>query len=124
MDKTPWIARLLDEGGHYFLSRPRRFGKSLLLDTMKELFEGNEPLFRGLAIHDRWDMAVRAGGRIWLFEFKVIEQSGEGSAMTQFVERRYAEKYAARGEPVRLVGVEFSSRTRNVERFEVRDAGA
>ena len=59
VDKTPWIARLLDEGAHYFLSRPRRFGKSLLLDTMKELFEGNEPLFRGLAIHDRWDWSVR-----------------------------------------------------------------
>ena len=59
VDKTPWIGRLADEGGHYFLSRPRRFGKSLLLDTMKELFEGNEPLFRGLAIHDRWDWSVR-----------------------------------------------------------------
>ncbi len=59
VDKTPWIGRLLDEGGHYFLSRPRRFGKSLLLDTMKELFEGNEALFRGLAIHDRWDWSVR-----------------------------------------------------------------
>ena len=59
VDKTPWIGRLVDEGTHYFLSRPRRFGKSLLLDTMKELFEGNEALFRGLAIHDRWDWSVR-----------------------------------------------------------------
>ena len=59
VDKTPWIGRLADEGTHYFLSRPRRFGKSLLLDTMKELFEGNEALFRGLAIHDRWDWSVR-----------------------------------------------------------------
>ncbi len=59
VDKTPWIARLVDEGKHYFLSRPRRFGKSLLLDTMKELFEGNEALFRGLAIHDQWDWSVR-----------------------------------------------------------------
>ena len=37
------------------MSRPRRFGKTLLLDTMHELFEGNEELFRGLRIHDRWD---------------------------------------------------------------------
>ena len=59
VDKTPWIERLVDEGKHYFLSRPRRFGKSLLLDTMKELYEGNEALFRGLAIHDRWDWSVR-----------------------------------------------------------------
>ena len=50
VDKTGYIGRLLDEGKHYFLSRPRRFGKSLLLDTIKELFEGSEPLFRGLEI--------------------------------------------------------------------------
>ena len=53
VDKTAWLGRLLDEGKHYFLSRPRRFGKSLLLDTLKELFEGNEALFEGLDIHDR-----------------------------------------------------------------------
>ena len=59
VDKTAYIARLVDEGKHYFLSRPRRFGKSLFLDTLKELFEGNEPLFEGLAIHERWDWSVR-----------------------------------------------------------------
>ena len=59
VDKTAYIRRLLDEGTHYFLSRPRRFGKSLFLDTLKELFEGNQPLFAGLAIHDQWDWSVR-----------------------------------------------------------------
>ena len=59
VDKTAYIQRLLDEGTHYFLSRPRRFGKSLFLDTLKELFEGNEPLFAGLHIHDCWDWSVR-----------------------------------------------------------------
>ena len=59
VDKTAYVGRLLDEGKHYFLSRPRRFGKSLFLDTCKELFEANEPLFEGLAIHDRWDWSVR-----------------------------------------------------------------
>ena len=59
VDKTGFVARLLDEGKHYFLSRPRRFGKSLLLDTLKELFEGSEALFAGLHIHDRWDWSVR-----------------------------------------------------------------
>ena len=58
VDKTAHIRRLLDEGTHYFLSRPRRFGKSLFLDTLKEVFEGNEPLFAGLAIHDQWDWSV------------------------------------------------------------------
>ncbi len=59
VDKTPHIQQLIDEGTHYFLSRPRRFGKSLFLDTLKELFEGNEPLFEGLYIHDHWDWSVR-----------------------------------------------------------------
>ena len=59
VDKTAYIGRLLDEGKHYFLSRPRRFGKSLFLDTCKELFEGNQPLFEGLAIADAWDWSVR-----------------------------------------------------------------
>ena len=58
-DKTPHIERLIEQGTHYFLSRPRRFGKSLLLDTIKELFEGSEELFRGLHIHDRWDWEGR-----------------------------------------------------------------
>ena len=59
VDKTDHIQRLLDEGSHFFLSRPRRFGKSLFLDTLKELFEGNEPLFEGLHIYDHWDWSVR-----------------------------------------------------------------
>ena len=50
VDKTPLIAELIERGEHYFLSRPRRFGKSLLLDTLRELFAGNEELFRGLAV--------------------------------------------------------------------------
>ena len=59
VDKTAYVHQLLNEGKHYILSRPRRFGKSLLLDTLKELFEGNEPLFEGLHIHDHWDWSVR-----------------------------------------------------------------
>ena len=59
VDKTDFVRRLVEGGKHYFLSRPRRFGKSLLLDTIKELFEGSEALFRGLAIHERWDWTRR-----------------------------------------------------------------
>ena len=55
VDKTAYIRELLNGGTHYFLSRPRRFGKSLFLDTLKELFEGNETLFEGLDIYDHWD---------------------------------------------------------------------
>ena len=59
VDKTSYIERLLEDGKHYFLSRPRRFGKSLFLDTLKELFEGNQALFGGLYIHDRHDWSQR-----------------------------------------------------------------
>ena len=59
VDKTAYIRRLLDAGTHYFLSRPRRFGKSLFLDTLKELFEGSEALFEGLEIHDHWNWSER-----------------------------------------------------------------
>ena len=59
VDKTSYARRLVDEGSHYFLSRPRRFGKSLFLDTLKELFEGNETLFEGLDIHGRRDWSIR-----------------------------------------------------------------
>ena len=54
VDKTPHILGLVEGGKHYFLSRPRRFGKSLLLDTVKELFEGNRELFAGLDAESRW----------------------------------------------------------------------
>ncbi len=58
VDKTLHVHRLVEQGKYFFLSRPRRFGKSLLLDTMKSLFEGRETLFRGLYIHDKWDWQV------------------------------------------------------------------
>ena len=58
VDKTAYVERLLHEGKHYFLSRPRRFGKSLFLDTLKELFEGNQELFAGLHIHAGHDWTV------------------------------------------------------------------
>jgi hypothetical protein len=55
VDKTPLLLRLVREGSFYFLSRPRRFGKSLLIDTLAELFEGNRPLFDGLHAEAHWD---------------------------------------------------------------------
>ena len=60
IDKTEHIYRLVSEGRYYFLSRPRRFGKSLLLSTIKALFLGKRELFKGLAIDQKedWDWAV------------------------------------------------------------------
>jgi hypothetical protein len=55
VDKTEYIYKLIKEGGgYYFLSRPRRFGKSLLLSTLEYLFKGEKELFKGLYIQDKW----------------------------------------------------------------------
>ncbi len=59
VDKTEHVRRLVERGKYYFLSRPRRFGKTLLVDTLQKLFEGSEELFRGLAVHDGWDWSAR-----------------------------------------------------------------
>ena len=88
VDKTPYIRRLLDGGKHYFLSRPRRFGKSLLLDTLKELFEGSEELFAGLYIHQR---------HAWSERYPVVRLSFGGGNFRQpdLLEPRVMEQLAA-----------------------------
>ena len=55
VDKTKTALDLIKSGQYYFLSRPRRFGKSLFLDTLKEIFSGNRELFKGLYIYDRYE---------------------------------------------------------------------
>ena len=55
IDKTDIALQLIQNGAYYFLSRPRRFGKSLFLDTLKNIFEGNQALFKGLHIYHKYD---------------------------------------------------------------------
>ncbi|MCK5916785.1 MAG: ATP-binding protein [Cocleimonas sp.] len=55
IDKTAIALRLIQKGEYYFLSRPRRFGKSLFLDTLQDIFESKKALFTGLKIYDKWD---------------------------------------------------------------------
>lgn len=52
VDKSRFVYKLATEGEYYFLSRPRRFGKSLFLSTLKAYFQGKKELFKGLAIYD------------------------------------------------------------------------
>ena len=58
VDKTAYVEQLVSEGEYFFLSRPRRFGKSLFLSTLKAAFEGKKDLFEGLALHSCWDWGV------------------------------------------------------------------
>ncbi|KZX12260.1 AAA family ATPase [Methanobrevibacter curvatus] len=55
IDKTKYIYKMARPGKRIFLSRPRRFGKSLLVSTIEELYRGNKKLFEGLFIYNKWD---------------------------------------------------------------------
>jgi len=66
----------------------------------------------------RADLIVRGFGRIYVFEFKMRERSGPGAALRHLKERGYADRFLGRGEPVHLVGLEFSAETRNLTRFD------
>ncbi|WP_459894648.1 ATP-binding protein, partial [Hydrogenobaculum acidophilum] len=55
VDKTKYVKILSDNGKYYFLSRPRRFGKSLFLDTLRQAFLGKKELFKGLYLYENWD---------------------------------------------------------------------
>ncbi|HFC98088.1 MAG TPA: hypothetical protein ENJ40_06485, partial [Thermosulfurimonas dismutans] len=92
VDKTPWIHRLVTEGICYFLSRPRRFGKSLTVNTLKELFRGNEKLFEGLYIYDKWDFTEHP---VLIFDFNTIpHQTPEAFEQALYTSlEEYAENY-------------------------------
>ena len=100
VDKTAYIERLLDEGTHYLLSRPRRFGKSLFLDTLKELFAG-------LHVHDRHNWTERHPvvrldfgrghfGEPGLLEAGVMEQLAAAERRTHLRKCFHRSHYTAR----------------------------
>ncbi len=76
VDKTPLVYQLSTEGKYYFLSRPRRFGKSLLISTFKELFKGNKAVFEGLWIEDKWNWSKTSP--VLHFSFDAADYLGLG----------------------------------------------
>ena len=70
----------------------------------------------------RIDMAVLFNAQVFVFEFKVVELVPQGRALQQIKDMGYADKYRDRGEPIHLVGVEFSKNDRNIVGFEVETA--
>ncbi|MFZ4801932.1 MAG: ATP-binding protein [Chlorobium sp.] len=79
IDKTGIAYSLIDRFKYVFLSRPRRFGKSLFLDTLKNIFEGHRELFRGLLIEDQWN---------WEATYPVINISFGGGIRSQEILRK------------------------------------
>ncbi|PID50189.1 MAG: hypothetical protein CR991_02745 [Proteobacteria bacterium] len=67
----------------------------------------------------RIDMTLHFNQQVYIFEFKVIEIAPEGYTLQQIKDKGYADKYKNKGEPIYLIGVEFSKAQRNVLAFEV-----
>jgi len=97
IDKTEIIYQLVETGKYYFLSRPRRFGKSLLVNTIKQLFSGEKALFEGLWIYDRWDW--NKVNPVIHFDFSQLpyQEVGLSEAISRELDRN-----------ARLAGVEIS----------------
>ena len=97
VDKTESIYRLVHEGKPYFLSRPRRFGKSLLLSALKAYWEGKKELFKGLAIEEleKNDPDAWKPYPVFLFDFNGAnyQQSGALEEIIDEQLRRWEEKY-------------------------------
>lgn len=90
VDKTEQIHRLINTGTFVFLSRPRRFGKSLLVSTLQHLFQGRRELFRGLWIEDKIDWQPRPVLVINFNDLDYWEQPLE-QALTNHLDRLAAE---------------------------------
>lgn len=82
VDKTKHVYNLANRGKYYFLSRPRRFGKSLLIDTLKQAFLGNQELFKGLFLEHNWD---------WKIQYPVIHFDFGASSKIDSKERFFTE---------------------------------
>jgi hypothetical protein len=67
----------------------------------------------------RLDMALRFNNQIYLFEFKVVELTPDGSALQQIKDKHYADAYFGLQQPIHMIGVEFSKAKRSVVKFEV-----
>ena len=145
VDKTAQLYNLVSEGTIYFLSRPRRFGKSLLVSTLKAYFQGKKELFKGLAIdalEKEWAeypvfhidfngtnftqgdaLSKKIEGYIasWEREYgkdPVRMTSGDRFA---YVLKQAHKKYGLDLRPLYRIGVSFSSETGTVSDWEVKN---
>lgn len=92
VDKTQMVHSLVTRGVYYFLSRPRRFGKSLLISTMRELFLGNKAVFEGTWIENNWDWSKK--NPVIHFSFDKMDYKDLGLDVVLIQEiKSYAVKY-------------------------------
>lgn len=100
VDKTPWIHKMLEEGRYYFLARPRRFGKTLMVSTLRNLFAGNRELFKGLWIETRGDWSW-TNFPVILLDFNALSHDTPENFRAGLGERlsRIAEEFGLNSEP-------------------------
>jgi hypothetical protein len=103
VDKTPWIHRMLAEGRYYFLARPRRFGKTLMVSTLRNLFAGNRDLFKGLWIdtHGNWSWEAFP---VILLDFNAISHDTPENFKAGLTDRlnRIADEFGLKTETILL----------------------
>ncbi len=111
VDKTEYIYRLAHEGKPYFLSRPRRFGKSLLLAAMKAYWEGKKELFAGLAIEKLEEDNLEAWKPypVFFFDFNGVnyQENGALERALDFQLQQWEEEYSSENSTNHTLGERF-----------------
>ena len=108
VDKTRHVANLVNNGVYYFLSRPRRFGKSLFVDTLKQAFLGNKELFAGLYLESNWDWSQKYP--VLHFDFGLNASYESESILLEIIQstiRNYAIQYQIELTSINL-GLQFN----------------
>ncbi|MBN2653388.1 MAG: AAA family ATPase, partial [Spirochaetales bacterium] len=86
VDKTPYIYKMVSEGKYFFLSRPRRFGKSLTLSTIDAIFSGKKQLFTGTFMETaEWDWETYP---VLRFDFSIFSESHEPEILEDSISSR------------------------------------
>ena len=122
VDKTKYLYDLISRPSmYYFLSRPRRFGKSLTLSTLEAIFRGKRELFKGLYAEEptnvgRIDAVITCPKYIYIVEFK-YNQTAE-QAIEQIRKKKYWEKYLNMGKEIHLLGINFSTEQKNIAQWK------
>lgn len=109
VDKTSLVYKMVQEGNYYFLSRPRRFGKSLLISTLKAYFEGKRELFQGLAmerLEQKWRIhpVIHLDLNIEKYDSEASLDNILDSNLTQW-EKLYGSEPSERSFSLRFAGV-------------------
>ncbi len=104
IDKTSQIFKMVNEGKYYFISRPRRFGKSLTVSILEAYFSVKKELFKGLVIEKLekdWKKSAEA-------------------ALQQIEDRQYAKPFEFDNRALYKIGINFSTKTRKIDNWKIK----